>query len=151
MPFSSEYFYNKYSSRVPDFVKTFVNKSNDIMKISDIIVLSSGTATLEAAIYEKPMIITYKISKLSAWVARKLIKVNYVGMPNILENEEIVPELLQDDFTVENIIEWINRFAEDRNFYKKTKDKLKAIKNKLKPEGAIKKAADIILGGENRK
>jgi len=145
IPFASRYFFDKYSEAVPGYINIFLNNSHKIMKISDLIILSSGTATLEAAIYEKPMIITYKVSKITEWIARKIVKINHIGMPNILMNEEIVPELIQEDFTVEKVISYINKFFNDRKYYNSTMDNLSKLKKRLKPDKAVSNAAKIIL------
>jgi len=63
--------------------------------------VASGTATLEAALYKRPMVISYRMPALSAWIMRRKGYIPYVGLPNIMANEFIVPELLQDAATPE--------------------------------------------------
>ena len=71
---------------------------------ADAALTTSGTATLELAVAGLPMVVTYKVSALSAWFARRLIQVPNVAMPNLIAGRTIVPELLQEDCTPENIV-----------------------------------------------
>ena len=73
--------------------------SHTCLEAADAVLVASGTATLEAALYKKPMVISYKMPLLSAWIMRSLGEVPYVGLPNILAGEFVVPELLQDAAT----------------------------------------------------
>lgn len=77
--------------------------SQRMMAISDLVLLASGTATLEAMLLNRPMVVTYAMKPLTYWIAKQLIKVDYVALPNILANKEIVPELIQHDAIPENI------------------------------------------------
>ena len=144
MPFASDYFFKKYGKDVPDFIEVSVKNGHEVMRRADLLLLSSGTATLEGAIFEKPMIITYRISSLSAWIVKKVVKISHVGMPNILAEKEIVPELLQENLNLENIIENIDAILEDEKRYNSIKKELKKVKEILKPYGAVTKAAKLI-------
>jgi len=75
--------------------------SHTCLEAADAVLVASGTATLEAALYKKPMVISYKMPLLSAWIMRSLGILPYVGLPNILAGEFLVPELLQDAATPE--------------------------------------------------
>lgn len=76
-------------------------QSHAAMEAADVILLASGTATLEAALYKKPMVITYKVPWLTAQIMKRKGYLPYVGLPNILSGRFVVPELLQDDATPE--------------------------------------------------
>lgn len=76
-------------------------QSHAAMEAADVILLASGTATLEAALYKKPMVITYKVPWLTAQIMKRKGHLPYVGLPNILSGRFVVPELLQDDATPE--------------------------------------------------
>lgn len=77
--------------------------SQQIMAISDLVLLASGTATLEAMLLNRPMVVTYTMKPLTYWLAKMLVKVDYVALPNILANQKIVPELIQQNATPDNI------------------------------------------------
>jgi lipid-A-disaccharide synthase len=77
--------------------------AHDAMIAADGVLVASGTATLEAALLKCPMVITYKMSALSYWIAKRKQYLPYVGLPNILAGKFVVPEILQDDATPENL------------------------------------------------
>ncbi|WP_396022710.1 lipid-A-disaccharide synthase [Cupriavidus laharis] len=86
----------------PELRLTIVDgKSHQAMEAADVVLLASGTATLEAALYKKPMVISYKVPWLTAQIMKRQGYLPYVGLPNILSGRFVVPELLQDDATPE--------------------------------------------------
>jgi lipid-A-disaccharide synthase len=84
-------------------VKVLKGQSQTAMTAADVVVLASGTATLEAALLKKPMVITYKVPAMTAWLAKRKIYLPYVGLPNILLGRFAVPELLQENATPEKL------------------------------------------------
>nr|WP_202593260.1 lipid-A-disaccharide synthase [Moraxella macacae] len=83
--------------------ETIADFSQRIMAISDLVLLASGTATLEAMLLNRPMVVIYSMKPMTYWLAKRLLKIEYVALPNILANKAIVPELIQDDATPDNI------------------------------------------------
>ena len=114
------------------------------MKYSKFGIIKSGTSTLEAAIFELPMVIVYKISGLTYRIVKNLIKVKNIGMANIILNEQVVPELIQNDVSHKNIYEKSKEILSNPELYKSIKQKLGLVKEKLGDNGASKKAAQII-------
>ncbi|MDA2911808.1 lipid-A-disaccharide synthase, partial [Nitrospiraceae bacterium AH_259_D15_M11_P09] len=78
-------------------VRVYPDQPNEIMALSDLLLVASGTATLQAAVIGTPMVITYRASWLTYWLARMLIKVKHIGLVNIVAGRGIVPELLQHE------------------------------------------------------
>jgi len=78
-------------------------RSRDVMASSDVVLLASGTATLEAMLLKKPMVVGYRLSRVSYALVSRLVKVPYVALPNLLAKEQLVPELLQDDASPESL------------------------------------------------
>ncbi|HEA54073.1 hypothetical protein LCGC14_0917190 [marine sediment metagenome] len=78
-------------------------RSRDVMAASDVVLLASGTATLEAMLLKKPMVVGYRLSSVSYALVSRLVKVPYVSLPNLLAKQPLVPELLQDDATPESL------------------------------------------------
>jgi lipid-A-disaccharide synthase len=77
--------------------------AHDAMIAADAVLVASGTATLEAALLKRPMVITYKVPELTWRLARRKLYLPYVGLPNVLAGKFVVPELLQHDATPENL------------------------------------------------
>lgn len=82
-----------------EHVLLFDGRSHDCLEAADGVLVASGTATLETALFGKPMVIAYKMPPLSHWIMRHMGELSFVGLPNILAREALVPELLQDDAT----------------------------------------------------
>jgi len=86
--------------------------ADEVLEAADVVLIASGTATLQAALWKKPMVISYKVPWLTAQIMKRQGYLPYVGLPNILCGEFVVPELLQDDATAEKLskalIDWLN-------------------------------------------
>jgi len=86
--------------------------ADEVLEASDVVLIASGTATLQAALWKKPMVISYKVPWLTAQIMKRQGYLPYVGLPNILCGEFVVPELLQNDATAEKLaqalIDWLN-------------------------------------------
>ncbi len=101
-------FYEAYKKYAPDLpLEFFTRRSQDVMAAADVVVVTSGTATLETMLFKKPMIIAYRMSGLTYQLAKLLVKTPYAGLPNLLANELLVPELIQDAVKPETIAEHI--------------------------------------------
>lgn len=81
----------------------FDRQSHDVMLASELVVMASGTTTLEAMLLKKPMVIAYKMSALSFAIISRLVKIPFVGLPNLLAGKKLVPEFIQKDATADNI------------------------------------------------
>jgi len=117
----------------------------DLMKHAKFGIIKSGTSTLEAGYFDLPMIIVYKTSFITYQIMKKLIKVNRIGMANIILDENVVPELIQGNASEENIFEAGKKILSNENYYSSIKQKLSKIKDKLGSTGASARSAKIIL------
>ncbi|PKM23130.1 MAG: lipid-A-disaccharide synthase [Gammaproteobacteria bacterium HGW-Gammaproteobacteria-14] len=88
-------------------------QSREAMAASDLVLLASGTATLEALLVKRPMVIAYRVGWITYWIARSLAVTNTVGLPNLLAGESVVPELIQGDMTANNLIAELERWLDD--------------------------------------
>ncbi|HMD83999.1 MAG TPA: lipid-A-disaccharide synthase [Terriglobia bacterium] len=127
-------------------VRTAVHATYDALQHSEVAVVASGTATLEAAIRERPMVVVYRVSALTYLVGKLLVKVPYYSMVNILANKELVPELIQHDFTAANVaarVEYLLDHPEAREVMIRG---FQALRPRLGQGGAIERAADAVVG-----
>jgi len=113
----------------------------DGINAADAIIVASGTATLECALLKKPMVIIYRTSWLTYAIAKKVIKIPYIGLVNIVAGKKVAEELIQNDATSTNIANAIE--AALRN--PKTIDELAAVKTSLGEPGASLRAAQVVL------
>jgi lipid-A-disaccharide synthase len=117
----------------------------ELMKYSRFGIIKSGTSTLEAGYFALPMIVVYKTNQLTYLIGKQLIKLDRIGMVNILLDEMVVPELIQNDANSENIFNAVSKVLSDNQVYEKMRLKLGIVKEKLGGDGASKKAASSIL------
>ncbi len=118
--------------------------AHDAMEAADVVLVASGTATLEAALLKRPMVITYRMPTLSWWILKRMNYLPYVGLPNILAGKFIVPELLQKEATPQKLADAVSALLTDRNHTQIIKDEFTSIHQTLKQNSA-KKAASVIL------
>ncbi len=136
--------YNKIISRSTIKPHSLEDRPYEIMDISDIVIVSSGSATLETAIMEKPMIIVYKTSFLTWFLARNMIKIPNIGLVNVVAGKKIVPELIQFNATAENIAKETLSILNNKELQKDIRQNLRKVKEKLGERGATERAAHII-------
>ena len=110
----------------------------------DIALVSSGTATLETGYFQVPMVIVYRVNRLTWILGRLLVKLDFIGLANIVAGEKICPELLQDDFTAQTAALYLTDLLNDQK-NQEIRTKLAIIKEKLGPPGASARAAQEIV------
>ena len=116
-----------------------------VMAASDCVIVASGTATLEAALLKRPMVITYRVPKLTAIIMRAQRYLPYVGLPNILAGRFVVPELLQEQATPENLAYAVQHWLEDQP----ARDALQEIFHSMHltlRQNTAQRATDAIIG-----
>ena len=117
----------------------------ELMRYSHFGIIKSGTSTLEAGYFSSPMVIVYKTSTITYLIGKQLVKLDKIGMVNILLDEEVVPELIQNKAVSENIFNTASKILSDNDLYRNIKQKLGFVKEKLGNDGASENAAKIIL------
>ena len=126
-------------------VKVVEGFTYDVMNLSELLIAASGTVTLEGAILGKPMIIIYKVSLLSSWVARALVRLDHIGLVNLVAEKEIAPELLQRDVNPQRISDEALRILRDPILSRKMAESMKEVRQKLGEPGAAQRAARTVL------
>lgn len=138
-----------------EFVKSFLhddfpvqliqNATYDVMKNVDLAIVTSGTATLETAYYQTPMIVVYKTSWLSYLIGRILVQIKNIGLVNIVAGEQIVPELLQSNVNPQNLASEALRILEDEKLRQEISQRLLIVRDRLGTKGASNRVAEAIL------
>ncbi|MFT4636358.1 MAG: lipid-A-disaccharide synthase [Chitinophagales bacterium] len=108
--------------------------SRDVLALSHLAVLASGTAALEAALFAKPMVVMYKVSKLEEWYAARTMEVEHFSMPNHLTNPPIVTELIQDNATAANMVSEVSKLLDHENIYQSMQEVLAELAPRLSEE-----------------
>lgn len=138
-------FIEKTLIKYPLQSKIIENHTHEVLKMSRFAIVTSGTATLEALILNTPMVIIYKINNFTYRLARLLYKKEYFGMPNIIAEKEIMPELVQKEVTAENIYQEAHYILSKPYLMTDLKIKMVSAVEKLGTQGAVKKAAELVL------
>jgi lipid-A-disaccharide synthase len=133
------------SPRVRDKLKVFDGRSHEILKAADVALLASGTSSVEGAILGTPMVVTYKVSPVTWFLARLLVKVPFVSIANLLVNREIIPELLQERCRPEDLAKEISKVLSDSERRKTMTDDLAQAVALLGGPGASARVLAVIL------
>ena len=120
-------------------------QTHALMQNSHFMMVASGTATLEAALYGNPFAVVYKISELSYVIGKLLISVDHIGLVNIVAGKRIVPEFIQHDFTSKKMAPAIEKILSDVETYRRIQMDLSGIRKKLGSPGASARVAEMAL------
>ncbi len=134
--------YRQQAGDVP--FRLLFGHAQDAVGAADAVLVASGTATLEAALVKRPLVITYKMAKGSYWLMKRMGYLPYVGLPNILAGRFLVPEILQDEATPENLAEALVKQYQDKEGAALLEEAFTGIHLQLKQDTAEKAAAAVI-------
>lgn len=101
------------STQAPSLPLTLMQgHSREVMAAADVVLLASGTATLEATLLKRPMVVAYRVAPVTAWIARRLVNISYFALPNLLAGRELAPEFFQEAATATNlgaaVLHWLD-------------------------------------------
>lgn len=131
--------------RSPVPVKIVKEQASEVMAVADLALVASGTATLQAAVIGTPLILVYRTSALTFWLAFLLIRVRWIGLVNLVAGRTVVPELIQAEATGQRLYEEALRLLEDRFAYDEMKRSLTKVRAALGEPGASHRAAEVVL------
>ena len=127
-------------------VRVVEDGTYDALGAADLSIVSSGTATVEAALMDAPMIVIYRLAPLTAAIARWLVRTTMFAMVNLIAGRRIVPELVQNDFTAERLASEAIRVLDSPDTRAEMRRGLAEVRQKLGPPGAVERAAALIAG-----
>lgn len=134
------------SARRPQRLSFVDGQAREVLRQADAAAVASGTATLEACMLHCPTVLVYAASRLTYWVARRVITgVRHLGLANILAGREVMPELLQDDFTPARTADWLHRYLTDKAARATAIRDLTGTARLLETGDAAARAATVIL------
>jgi lipid-A-disaccharide synthase len=125
-------------------------RTDDVLAISDVAITASGTATVQAALHGRPMVVVYRLSPLTYGLGRRFLLVENVAMVNLIAGRRIVPELIQEDCTAENIAAETLALLTDRGRADDTRRALEDVRARLGGPGASGRAAEAVLAVARR-
>jgi lipid-A-disaccharide synthase len=117
-----------------------------VLQHSEVAVVASGTATLEAALCERPMVVVYRVSPLSWLVGKLLVKVPFYSIVSLLAGKQLVTELMQTNFSAQNVAAQVEYLLDHPEARESMARELRALRSRLGAGGAIGRAADAVLG-----
>jgi lipid-A-disaccharide synthase len=120
-------------------------RADDVLAASDAVITASGTATVQAALHERPMVVVYRLSELTYRIGKPFVKVDTYAMVNLVAGTRLVPELIQQDFTPQRVADETVRYFTDSGRYQQVREGLREVRRKLGAPGASGRAADAIL------
>lgn len=119
--------------------------TDEVLASSDVVITASGTATVQAALHERPMVVVYRVSPLSYRLGKPFLTVDMYAMPNLVAGRRIVPELIQDECTPDRIASEAIALLTEADRHTQTREALRGVRDRLGAPGASGRAADAIL------
>jgi lipid-A-disaccharide synthase len=120
-------------------------RTDDVLAASDVVLTASGTATIQTALHERPMVIVYRLSPLTYAIGRPFVKIDTFGMVNLVAGKRIVRELIQEGFTPAAAADEVVKLLQDAAYRDQMIAAIREVKQKLGGPGASRRAADAVL------
>jgi lipid-A-disaccharide synthase len=121
------------------------DRTDDVLAAADVVITASGTATVQAALHERPMVVVYRLSPLTYRIGKPFVRVEMYAMANLVAGKRVVPELIQEHFTAERVAAETIRFLTDAELWRRTRDELRQVRERLGNPGASARAAEAVL------
>jgi lipid-A-disaccharide synthase len=126
-------------------INVIKQQAYDVIQCCDAVMTTSGTASLEIALLGVPMLIAYRLSPLTYWLGKQLVKIPFIGLPNIIAGRAVVKELIQHEASAENMALEIERLLNDQNYRADCLKGLQQVKQRLGEGGGSKNMAELAL------
>jgi lipid-A-disaccharide synthase len=145
-PSQDDEFYAAFLKQYPD-IKSVRNDTYNLLMRARAALVTSGTATLETALFGVPEVVCYKGSNISYQIAKRLIKIKYISLVNLIMDKPVVTELIQNELTVENVVKELNSILNDQNKITQIKKDYNQLRTLLQQdEDASSRAAQEVIG-----
>lgn len=126
-------------------IRLLEHSAYDALAYSTLAVVASGTATVEAALLARPMVVVYRVSPVTAFLARRMVDVPFFSMVNILARKKVVEELIQEEFTAPRLAKEVAKLLDDPAAQSSMAEELRRVKLRLSGGGAIERLADAVI------
>ena len=126
-------------------IKRVSNQTYQLLQVSYAAIVTSGTATLETALFGVPQVVCYKGNWLNYEIGKRLVKIEYISLVNLILNRPLLTELIQDDYSKANVKKHLNLLLSDKTYRKNIENGYTILKEELGNSGASDKAADLIV------
>lgn len=134
-----------YLSESPVKISVIKHQPYDVIQCCDVVMTTSGTATLEIALLSVPMVIAYKLAPFTYWLATWLVKTPFIGLPNIVLGKSIIKELIQHEASAQNLSTEVKRLLTDSLYAQEMRSNLSKVKQQLGLSGGSKNMAQLAL------
>jgi lipid-A-disaccharide synthase len=125
-------------------IRVVEEQTYNALAAGDAAIVSSGTATVEAALLDAAMVVVYRVTPLTALLAKPLVRTKFFSMVNLIAERRVVTELIQDDFTPQRLANEARRLLQDAGAREELRRGLAEVRQRLGPPGAVERAADAI-------
>ncbi len=125
-------------------IQVYDGRAQDVMLASDVVLMASGTASLEAMLLKKPMVICYRLAALSYFLLSRLVKVKYIGLPNLLAGRQVVPEYIQNQASPDNLAQALRFYLQQPGEMRLLSEEFLKLHMLLKRNAAESAAAAIL-------
>jgi lipid-A-disaccharide synthase len=141
--------FNRLAAELPDAV-VVEGDADGVLAAADVAVTASGTATVQAALHDTPMVVVYRLSPLTYRLGRRLVRLDTFGMVNLIAGERVAPELIQDDLSPAAVAREVVSLLTDPQRASRIRQGLARVRAQLGAPGASRRAAEAILKVANR-
>lgn len=140
-----------FTHELPDYIKVISDRTTEVVACSEAVAVASGTATLEAALLGTPMVVFYKLSPLTMFFAKLLVKVKYISLVNLLSGKEVIVELIQNNATADKLFSELKKIISNNEYRQNMVSNLQKIRELIGGKTASTRVALIIgeLAGWN--
>jgi lipid-A-disaccharide synthase len=132
-------------------IKVIYNQTYDLLSYATAAVVTSGTATLETALFKVPQLVVYKTSWISYQIGKRLIRVPYISLPNLIADKQVVRELIQEDFSLEMLRKELMRLMSDLEYRMEIQAGYELIRERIGEQQASNQVANLILEALEKK